>query len=228
MAPWNTIDISFHRIARMESSGTGTRSRPSKQMEPRTMRPLYGRSRMRARAVVVFPQPLSPARPIASPRSTSKEAPSTACTMPAFVRNSIVRSRTSRRADSSPPPEPRVQNFVEGVSEQVETEHEEDDAQPRDDDPRRHSDREGVVLVCLRDDAAPAHVALNGQIEEGEDALGEDRDRDSQDCVREDQGERVREDVTEEDMGVRRADHPASLDEHALLQAEHLASDHAR
>src|SRR6266480_393252 len=228
MAPWNTIDISFHRIARMESSGTATRSRPSKEMEPRTIRPLYGRRRMRARAVVVFPQPLSPARPIASPRSTSKEAPSTACTMPALVVNSIVRSRTSRSAATSAPPKPRVQYLVQCVSEQVEPEHEEHDAESRHDEPFCHPDGEGIVLVCLRDDASPAHVALHGQIEEGEDALREDGDRDSQDCVREDQGERVREDVTEEDVGVRRTNHSAPLDEHPFLQAEHLAPDDPR
>src|SRR5205823_4392116 len=107
---------------------------------------------MRAKAVVVFPQPLSPARPIASPRSTAKEAPSTACTTPAFVVNSTVRSRTSRRAATSSPPKPRIQDFIERVSEEVEAEHEEHDAEARDDDPLRHPDREGVVLVGFCND----------------------------------------------------------------------------
>src|SRR3990170_953668 len=175
------IEISFQRIFRIDVSGSVARSRPAKRIEPRTIRPLYGRRPMSARAVVVLPQPLSPARPIASPCSTSKEAPSTACTVPAFVVNSTVRSRTSSRRATSPPPEARVQNLVERVSEQVEAEHEEDDAESRNDDPRGHADRERVVLVRLRDDAAPAHVVLHGQVEEREDAFRQDRDGDRQD-----------------------------------------------
>src|SRR5436853_2550192 len=144
MAPWKMIEISFHRTARMAGSDRSTRSRPSNAMEPRTIRPLKGRRRMSARAVVVFPQPLSPARPIASPRSRANEAPSTAWTIPAFVVNSIARSRTSRRGAVSAPPEAGVQDLVERVAEQVEAEDEEDDAESRDDDPVRHADREGI------------------------------------------------------------------------------------
>src|SRR2546430_4758252 len=52
---------------------------------------------IKARAVVVFPQPDSPARPMASPSRRSNEAPLTAWTAPPRVPNSTERSRTSRR-----------------------------------------------------------------------------------------------------------------------------------
>src|ERR1700757_4271799 len=105
---------------------------------------------MTANAVVVFPQPLSPARPSASPSPSSNETPWTARTVPAWVVYSMKRSLTSRRP-SLPPPEARVQDLVEGVPEQVEPEHEEDDAEARDDEPPGVV-QDRVVLDRLRDD----------------------------------------------------------------------------
>src|SRR5256886_17472386 len=99
---------------------------------------------IKARAVVVFPQPDSPARPIASPSRRSNEAPLTAWTAPPRVPNSTERSRTSRRV-RSPPPETRVQDLIEGVAEQVETEDEDDEAQARHDQPLRHPVGDRIV-----------------------------------------------------------------------------------
>src|SRR5439155_1389100 len=96
IAPWKMIEISFHRIFRILRSETLTRSRPRNRIEPETIFPLYGRRRINESAVVVFPQPLSPARPRASPSSRSKETPSTACTAPDWVAYSMTRSLTSR------------------------------------------------------------------------------------------------------------------------------------
>ena len=54
--------------------------------------PLVGSSsRTIRRAVVVLPQPVSPTMPSVSPRRTSKETPSTACTAPTCLRNTKPR-----------------------------------------------------------------------------------------------------------------------------------------
>src|SRR5437899_1430677 len=69
--------------------------------------PAVGRSRhMISFARVDFPHPDSPTTPRVSPRCRSKETPSTACTAPMLLRNTIpcvngkylTRSRTSRTA----------------------------------------------------------------------------------------------------------------------------------
>ena len=86
-------------------------SRPSKRIVP-----LVGSSsRMIRRAVVVLPQPVSPTIPSVSPRSTSKETPSTACTAPIWRWKMIprvsgkclTRSRTSTSASLMPRPPAR-------------------------------------------------------------------------------------------------------------------------
>src|SRR5437867_10151316 len=73
IAAWKVIEMSFHRTLRTAVSVARVRSRPLKRIRPRTIFPLYGKRRIRARAVVVLPQPLSPARPSASPSSRSNE-----------------------------------------------------------------------------------------------------------------------------------------------------------
>src|SRR6266849_6540373 len=122
IAPWKMIEMSFHRIRWIDSSDSLTRFRPLNRISPLTILPLYGSRRMTASAVVVLPQPLSPAR---------------------------------------------VQDLIEGVSEQVEAEHEEDDAQTRDDEPPRVIE-DRVVLDRLRDDASPAHGVGRPEAEERE------------------------------------------------------------
>src|SRR6266699_3100975 len=226
IAPWKMIEISFHRMPRIESSESFTRFLPRNRIEPRTMRPLYGRRRMSARAVVVFPHPLSPAKPSASPSSRANDMPSTACTVPFCVVYSMTRSSTSSR-DSLAPPEARIEDFVERVSEQVEPEDQEHDAEAGDDEPPRVPGGHRVVALRLRHDAAPADVLPEGQVEEGEDAFGQNRDGDREDRFCEDEGERVREDVAEQDVRAGRANRLGAFDEHPLLQAEDLAADHA-
>src|SRR5947208_16867851 len=96
------IEIFFQRTFRIVVSEERTRLRPSNEMDPPTIRPFDGSSFMRASAVVVFPQPDSPASPIASPSRRSNEAPLTAWAAPPRVPDSTERSRTSRRVRSSP------------------------------------------------------------------------------------------------------------------------------
>src|SRR5256712_2354201 len=225
IAPWKMMEMSFHRTFRTAVSEARVRSRPLKRIRPRTIFPLYGRRRMRASAVVVLRQPLSPARRSASPSSKSNETPSTAWTLPSCVVYSTTRSSTSR-SGILPPPETRIQDFIERVSEEVEPEHEEDDAQAPDAQPARVPDGDRGVGDRLVDDLPPAHRIGRRETQECEDALRQDRDRHGQDRVREDERERIREDVPEEDPPARDPDHPGPLDEHTLLDAEHLAADH--
>src|SRR2546422_4431676 len=223
IAPWKMIEMSFHRTRWIERSESFTRFLPSNRTSPRTIFPLYGRSRMMERAVVVLPQPLSPARPRASPSPTSNDTPSTAWTVPACVVYSIERSSTSRRA-SLTPPQPGVQDFVEGVPEQVKAEHQEHDAEPGHDEPPGIVQDRGV-FDRFRDDSAPAIRVGGPQSEECEDAFGQNRDGDGEDRIRENQGERVREHVAHQDPGARRPEHLRPLDEHPLFDREDLTPD---
>src|SRR2546425_11741675 len=221
------IEIFFQRTFRIVVSEARTRLRPSNMMEPPTIRPFDGSSLMRASAVVVFPQPDSPASPMASPSRRSNEAPLTAWTAPARVPNSTERSRTSRRVRSSPP-EARVHDLIEGVSEEVEAEDEDDETQARYNHPFGHSVCDCIVSNRLRDDPSPTHVVPDGEVEEREDAFRENRNGNGEDSVREDDGKGIRQDVTDHDVGAGRADHPSAFDEHPLLEAQHLASDDSR
>src|SRR6266480_716778 len=218
------IEIFFQRTFRIVVSEERTRLRPSNEMDPPTIRPFDGSSFMRASAVVVFPQPDSPASPIASPSRRSNEAPLTAWTVPPRVPNSTERSRTSRRVRSSPP-EAGIQDLIEGVPEQVEAEDEDDEAQARHDQPLGHPVRDRIVPDRLRDDPPPTHVVPDGQVQEREDAFRQDGNRDREDAVREDDREGVRQDVADHDVPVRGADHLPSLDEHPLLEAQDLTPD---
>ena len=81
-------------------------SRPSKRIVP-----LVGSSRrITSRAVVLLPQPVSPTIPSVSPRITSNDTPSTACTAPTWrwkriprvIGKCLTRSRTSTSASLMP------------------------------------------------------------------------------------------------------------------------------
>src|SRR2546430_11033607 len=181
---------------------------------------------IKARAVVVFPQPDSPARPMASPSRRSNEAPLTAWTAPPRVPNSTERPRSSRR-DSSSPPEPRVEDVVERVSEEEEAEDEDDETQARRNHPLGHSVCDGVVSDCLRDDPSPTHVVPDREVEEREDAFRENRNGDREDSIREDDRKGIRQDVADHDVRVGRADHFTAFDEHPLLKAQNLTADDA-
>jgi len=68
---------------------------PNSLIDPLRMRPLAGSSRTIERAVVVLPQPDSPAMPSASPSLTRNETPSTALTEPFGIAKRMDRSSTS-------------------------------------------------------------------------------------------------------------------------------------
>ena len=63
-----------------------------KKMKPLLTKPFGGSSCVMAYAAVVFPQPLSPTRPIVSPASIMKLTPSTALTQPFWILKCTFRS----------------------------------------------------------------------------------------------------------------------------------------
>ena len=97
IAPWKTMLISRQRYRRSWSSVLGTRSMPNSLMLlPLRMRAFGGRSRTSDSAVVVLPQPDSPASPSASPSLRRKLTPSTALTQPDSSLKCVRRSFTTR------------------------------------------------------------------------------------------------------------------------------------
>src|SRR5436189_1346095 len=95
IAPWNTMAMSFHRYGRMVASPPDRMSRPSTLTSPETVAE-GGRRPIRARIVVVLPQPDSPTRPNRSPFARSNETPWTAWSFPPSSRsNHTWRSLTS-------------------------------------------------------------------------------------------------------------------------------------
>jgi hypothetical protein len=82
IALWNTIETFRHRKRRMSSSLLPTRSSPRKTMLPPEIRPGGRRIRITAFAMVVLPQPDSPASPRISPSWTVRSTPSTARARP--------------------------------------------------------------------------------------------------------------------------------------------------
>lgn len=80
------------------------------QLEAFTVEPLmsaladFGNSRVRAREVTDFPEPLSPTTPTVLPRATSNETPETTVASERPCPNLMVRSRTDSRGPSPCPP----------------------------------------------------------------------------------------------------------------------------
>ena len=86
MGSWKIMEILPPRISRMFFSGSWSRSCPSKRTEPLSTSPGGSGTRpMMPRAVVVFPAPVSPTRPMLSPFSRVKETPFTAETVSSSV-----------------------------------------------------------------------------------------------------------------------------------------------
>src|SRR6266550_2765153 len=110
----------------MSSVDSWARSTPSNMIRPEMF--VVG-DRVRPRMVMLatlFPQPDSPTIPSVWPRSTAKDAPSTAFTTPSSVSKWTLRSWISSRLTSaSLVPHPRVEVGIGDVDDQVEDDDEE-------------------------------------------------------------------------------------------------------
>src|SRR5687767_14221303 len=89
--------MSSPRMARISDSPSFSKSRPSNNISPPTMRPGGATSLMIESAVTDLPQPDSPTRLNVSPRSSVNETSSTDRTSPRLVEKNVFRLRTSRR-----------------------------------------------------------------------------------------------------------------------------------
>src|SRR5881628_3043076 len=138
IAPWKMIEMSFHRTFRILMSEALTRSRPRNTMEPEMILPLYGRRRIRAKG------------------------------------NSGDRVHRTRfggifddevldlEEQSLSPPQPRIQDFIEGEPEKIESEHKEDETEAGDDKPPDvASDHECPAGDRLVDHFPPAHCIVD-------------------------------------------------------------------
>src|ERR1035437_4455402 len=168
---WKIIAMSRPRSSRIEASGSFVRSSALKRTWPFSMCPAgCGRRRMTARFVTLLPLPDSPTRPSVSPSSRSKETPFTAWTVPSWVRNRTIRSRTDRRATPLPL-QARVESLAQAVAQEIEADGAEDDNRAREEDEVRsrlqEATRVGQHLAPLGDpgvaraepqEAQPGHV----------------------------------------------------------------------
>src|ERR1035437_50040 len=171
MGSWKIIAISLPRSSRISASSRPIRSSPSNKTWPPSIRPAgAGSSRITARFVTLLPQPDSPTRPSVSPSSRSKETPFTAWTVPSWVRNRTIRSRTDRRATPLPL-QARVESPAQPVAQQIEPDGADHDRGTREEDEVRsglqEAARVGEHLAPLGDprvarakpqEAQPGHV----------------------------------------------------------------------
>ncbi len=106
IAPWKTIETSFHRCGLIDSSPRARMSSPLRITFPET-EAVGGSRPIIARMVVVLPQPDSPTRPRRSPSRRSKLTPWTAWSSPPPCRsNQTWRSSTLTTGSGTLTPRP--------------------------------------------------------------------------------------------------------------------------
>src|SRR5438874_576783 len=242
MGSWKIIAMLLPRMPRTSSSSIFKMSWPSKTIWPFTILPGgCGMSRMSDSAVTDLPQPDSPTRPSVSPASRLKVTPSTARTTPSRVKNCVLRSWTSSsgmRRDHSPPTmrdsllrldlelHPRVEGVPQAVTEEREREHDDRDADRRQE--HRPSRRREHDEALVDHDPPRRCRRLDADAVERKHGLREHRARDAKGDGDDHRRQDVREEVASHDAPRRRTDRPSRLDELALLEREHLTAHEAR
>src|SRR3990170_3504840 len=163
------------RTSRISGSLSWVRSRPSNTMRPPvTLATVVGKRRMIEKAVMDFPDPLSPTSPTLPPAGTLSETWSTGVTVPSDVAISVVRlSRVSRSAIVSPSlVEPRVDRVVESVADEIEPDDGERDPEAGED---AHPPRFAQVGLRVVQHAAPGDEVGVAEPEKPEARLEQDR-----------------------------------------------------
>src|SRR5439155_1393345 len=111
---------------------------------------------------------------------------------------------------------PGVERVAESIADEVDRQHDDEDAEPREDHPVRCDVDE---VAGVEEEPAPGRdVRREAEAEERERGLGEDRAADTDRRGDEHRRQRVREDVAEDDASVTVADAPRGLDELLLLE----------
>src|SRR5713226_1823356 len=207
---------SFPRNSRTSSSFIWTTSWSLNRIRPETIRPGSGTSRRMEKAVIVFPEPDSPTIPTVSPRPTLKLMPSTAWTIPREVKNCVRRSSTRNRgAATALSSHSWVDRVPQSIADEAERQHGDGQRQ------RRHQHLVWVGedrLVAVLDHDAPAWRRwrdADPQVAEG--CLEEDGSRDPEGQADDDRAERVRQEVSEDDLCGPATGGPRAFDELLLL-----------
>src|SRR5215475_6530674 len=112
---------SLPRILRISRSGSVSRLRPCRRIDPAILPGGCAISRRIDIAVTDFPQPLSPTTARVSPSSTWNETPSTARLIPSGVRKWVCRLSTSSRAMMLR--QPGIEGVAQSVAQQVHRKH---------------------------------------------------------------------------------------------------------
>src|SRR6476661_6950588 len=151
---WKIIARSRPRRSRMSSSGSDSRSVPSKFTEPVIVDPRPGSNLMMASDVTDFPQPDSPTSPTVCPGATEKLTLSTAVNgATPFRLNCTERSWTSSRVViAASPPVLRVDGLAQRFPQQGETQHHDDDRAGR---PEGELGMRVDAALCFTEHLAP-------------------------------------------------------------------------
>ncbi len=247
IAPWKTIAMSTQRCGRTLSSPSARRSLPSRSTLPETLA-VGGSSPSTASAVVVFPQPDSPTRPSRSPAASDMLTPCTAWSSGAVLdvepdvevldleerrhsasgeRPTSGRSRnvraprcaTRRRGlrESSSAPPIRLQLRMISATRM-----------PGGTIAHQAPGRDRGPLEGVLDHLAQRDRARVAEPEERERRLVEDRDRDGQHRVRDQERRHLGQHVPSDDPPVARPERPGALHVDALAHALHLRAQDAR
>ena len=214
-------------------------------MLPLTTVALAGRRRTSDRAVVVLPQPDSPAMPSASAVVQREADPVDRLDRPGFKaemgpqvldhEQRRVGVRLPGRGHWRRPTEAddsvigaarlRIEDVVERVPDEGEGQDHQDDADRgrRDVPPRPEARRAGRLGGV--EDLAPRRLEGIAQADEREGRLGEDRPGEGEDRVGHDQVDHVGEDVAAHDVAGSAADDPGPVDEHPLADGQGLRPD---
>ena len=232
MAPWNTSEISVQRRSRMPRSVRFCRCTTPlavcRSTVPEICRRPGASSFRIASAVVVLPQPDSPARPSASPRCSSKETPETISTSPSSPRvadvqvvdgqDGIAHRRRACGLESSSTTWPTAKN--------ASTKSVIASARGYDVPPRALVDR--TRLEAVVEHRAPGERVRVAEAEVREARLAQHRERDDQHRVGPHDRHHVGQDVASHDPEVRGPLRAGALHELALAQRQHLRAHDAR
>src|SRR5262249_42294918 len=226
---WKIIEISLPRISRSSvCSGSGRRSRPRQSTCPSTTRPGVLTRPMIEAAVTDLPEPVSPASPTISPSSISKSRPSITRSSPARMKKDVRRPLSSSRAMVSLCAPPAwVEDVLQPVAEQVETEY-----RDRDREARKRIDPPVAVEEVLQahaDHHAPLGARnAHPESDEREPCRLENRPAAMESCEDDDGHERVRQQVAPEQAKPRVADGRRRERVLALTGGEHQVPHQAR
>src|SRR6266496_654073 len=244
---WKIIATSLPRTGRSSSSFRPTSSRPSSFIEPPTMDPPGGSNPMIDKPVMDLPQPDSPTMPRVSPASTRRSMLPTACTTELVSLMCVDRFWMSRtgairplplvfvalvdhaalpadRGCALPASQPHIRRVAEGVADEVESHHGEDDAGTD------WEDQPPVAVLQVLDTVGelitPVHIGeVQAEAEESDIRDGQDRVRDLECHIDDDDAERVGEQVHADQPPAARPRRSRGQDEVAFPDRKHLAAD---